>query len=78
MCILNTANYCVENECPVDDVSALLNQLEDQRDLLGSQLNDLDAFMTKMGIENESKKRDVDYLRKMMNGIVKVFQDEKK
>jgi hypothetical protein len=65
----------MDNECPVDDVSALQNQLEDQRDLLAQQLKTLDAFLEKMGVENvkTADDRDVDQLKDVMKGIASIF-----
>lgn len=30
MCIMNTASYCLEEHCPVDDTEALMNTMADQ------------------------------------------------
>jgi hypothetical protein len=53
----------------------LLNQLEDKRDLLAQQLETLDVFLEKMGLENERsvKHKDVDQLRDFMKGIAGIF-----
>jgi len=73
MCILNTAEFCLDNECLVDDVSALLNQLQDQRDILTKQLDTLNNFLVKMGVENEKEQRDVGLLKGFMKGIANIF-----
>ena len=45
MCIMNTASYCVEEHCPVDDNDALMNTLSDQEELLCQRVLNLDDTM---------------------------------
>mmetsp|Transcript_25206 Transcript_25206/g.37115 ORF Transcript_25206/g.37115 Transcript_25206/m.37115 type:complete len:138 (-) Transcript_25206:273-686(-) len=80
MCVMNTATYCIDGECSLEDVDALINQLEDQRDILSQQLDNLNVFLEDLGVANEPKEseRDVDFLKKSMQNIASVFETTKK
>eukprot|EP00565_Helicotheca_tamesis_P001337 CAMPEP_0185730344 /NCGR_PEP_ID=MMETSP1171-20130828/9574_1 /TAXON_ID=374046 /ORGANISM="Helicotheca tamensis, Strain CCMP826" /LENGTH=78 /DNA_ID=CAMNT_0028399369 /DNA_START=260 /DNA_END=496 /DNA_ORIENTATION=+ len=76
MCILNQARYCEEGECSLDDVDALINQLEDQVSLTKKRINGLNDILESLGAANrdpEPEERDVDALREMMQSIAKIF-----
>ena len=45
MCILNTASYCLEEHCPVDDTEALMNTLADQENRLCQRVANLDQAL---------------------------------
>lgn len=51
MCIMNTASYCVEEHCPVDDNDALMNTLSDQEELLCQRVMNLDDTMEDFQIQ---------------------------
>jgi hypothetical protein len=38
MCIINTANYCLNEECNLEDNEALINRLEEQSEVLQGRL----------------------------------------
>lgn len=55
MCIENVAEYCLKAEsalenqdCDVEEYEALVNQLRDQRKILGEQLDYVDSLLVKL------------------------------
>jgi hypothetical protein len=48
MCLMNTADYCVETHCPVSTNDALLNTLAGQEELLCDRVTKLDMIMDEL------------------------------
>lgn len=48
MCLMNTADYCVETHCPVATNEALLNTLAGQEELLCDRVTELDTTMEEL------------------------------
>lgn len=69
MCVMNTAVYCSEGECTVDEIEALINQLKDQRDIFKMRMKKMDIMLNELEHANHiGDERDVDFLRKTMLG----------
>lgn len=69
MCVMNTAVYCSEGECTVDEIDALINQLKDQRDIFKMRMKKMDIMLNELDQANHvGDERDVDFLRKTMLG----------
>jgi len=45
MCIMNIAEYCSSEECSLDDREALLARVEEQRDILSAQVDDMNTII---------------------------------
>eukprot|EP00957_Ditylum_brightwellii_P051261 3887011-Ditylum_brightwellii.AAC.1 len=75
MCILNQAHLCEDGECALDEVDALINQLEDQVSLTNKRLKSLTSLLEELGVKNEADvdERDVDAMREMITSIAKLF-----
>mmetsp|Transcript_7580 Transcript_7580/g.9342 ORF Transcript_7580/g.9342 Transcript_7580/m.9342 type:complete len:144 (+) Transcript_7580:56-487(+) len=74
MCLMNTAEYCAEGECSLDDVEALLNQLQDQADIFSERIVKIGGMLAELGVDNESEDRDVPALRKKISVIGEAFK----
>jgi hypothetical protein len=62
MCIENVAEYCLEEQCEVEEKLALINQLTDQRDLMTDAAERVDSLINRLKndstvINKEEKKK---------------------
>ena len=73
-CILNTGTYCLENGCDLDDIEALINQLQDQHDLWKDKLDDLEEQLHILENANQEHDRNVDFLTDTIRKLSNVFK----
>lgn len=48
MCVENAASYCLEEQCDVEDKLALMNQLQDQRELMSEKVVAIDNLVERL------------------------------
>lgn len=75
--ILADATACVEGECALDDVSALLSNLLAQQSLLSSRINEIDKLVSSLessnGVGSSGAERPVDEMRETVRAIFRIF-----
>jgi hypothetical protein len=68
------ATTCVEGECNVDEVDALIDELKAQQKELSSRLNSVNEMIIKLGAQNTQEERKTDEVRDTVRAIFRVFQ----
>jgi hypothetical protein len=71
MCIENVAEYCLEEQCEVEEKLALINQLTDQRDLMTDAAERVDSLINRL--KNDSmviKKEEKTKLESIMQAVI--------
>lgn len=58
MCIENVAEYCLEEQCEVEEKLALINQLTDQRDLMNETARRVDSLISRLKMDSTVIKRE--------------------
>uniref|UniRef100_A0A7S1Z6Z4 Uncharacterized protein n=1 Tax=Trieres chinensis TaxID=1514140 RepID=A0A7S1Z6Z4_TRICV len=48
MCIENVAEFCLTESCELEEYEALINQLQDQRDLISEHVSKIDGLLAKL------------------------------
>uniref|UniRef100_A0A7S1Z6J5 Uncharacterized protein n=1 Tax=Trieres chinensis TaxID=1514140 RepID=A0A7S1Z6J5_TRICV len=48
MCIENVAEFCLNESCDIEEYEALINQLQDQRDLISEHVSKIDGLLAKL------------------------------
>ena len=76
-CILNTGQFCLENGCDLDDIDALINQLQDQHDLWKDKLVDLEEQLHLLENANQQHDRNVDFLTDTIKKMSNIFKVKK-
>ena len=74
---MNVAKLCNDNDnfCEVDDVNAIIAQLQDQVEIYKLRLNEIDSLFEELYAENKKpvENRDVNYLRDTVRSIARLF-----
>ena len=70
MCIENVAEYCLEEQCEVEEKLALINQLTDQRDLMNEAAKRIDSLISRLKMDTTVIKReDKEKLESLMEAV---------
>ena len=70
MCIENVAEYCLEEQCEVEEKLALVNQLMDQRDLMNEAAKRIDSLISRLKMDTTVFKReDKEKLESLMEAV---------
>jgi hypothetical protein len=70
MCIENVAEYCLEEQCEVEEKLALINQLTDQRDLMKDAAKRIDSLISRLKMDTTViKKEDKEKLESLMEAV---------
>eukprot|EP00568_Trieres_chinensis_P002532 CAMPEP_0183300048 /NCGR_PEP_ID=MMETSP0160_2-20130417/6598_1 /TAXON_ID=2839 ORGANISM="Odontella Sinensis, Strain Grunow 1884" /NCGR_SAMPLE_ID=MMETSP0160_2 /ASSEMBLY_ACC=CAM_ASM_000250 /LENGTH=130 /DNA_ID=CAMNT_0025462401 /DNA_START=210 /DNA_END=602 /DNA_ORIENTATION=+ len=48
MCIENVAEFCLNESCDIEEYEALINQLQDQRDLMSEHIVKIDSLLARL------------------------------
>uniref|UniRef100_A0A7R9W5N0 Uncharacterized protein n=1 Tax=Pseudictyota dubia TaxID=2749911 RepID=A0A7R9W5N0_9STRA len=53
-CVENVAEFCLNSSCDVEEYEALINQLQEQRDIMAEHVEKLDSLLGRLkGVESE-------------------------
>ncbi len=78
MCIMNTASYCIDEECNVEDEEALTARLQEQRDILALRIAEMETMTRRLQAKSHRKhmamkSHDMEAVESMMRSIENVI-----
>ena len=71
--IISKGHHCEKGECSIDDVSDLIDQLQEQQHLLYERINEMNVMVTSLENLNEDDSRNVDEVRETVRAIFRLF-----
>lgn len=74
--VFDSATNCAEGECSVEDVSALISELKDQKSQMQERLQTIENMVYKLEHLNESENREIDEVRQTVRDFLRVFNTD--
>jgi len=75
--ILDKADECMGEECPLDELDSLLTMLKDTQETLEGRLDKVSLMIVELNRLNRKEERETDEVKAFVKDMLRVFSHEK-